>query len=113
MRTELHLASAARRGLSRSMRETAEFTEVPSMAPCTKDQGGVKDAFESHRKELLLHCYRFVGSLHDAEDLVQETFLRAWRGLSRVQGRTSVRNWLYRIATNVCLDALSRRASAR
>jgi RNA polymerase sigma-70 factor (ECF subfamily) len=71
-----------------------------------------RTAFEKlatrHRRELQLHCYRMLGSLEESEDLVQETFLRAWRRRETFQGRSTPRAWLYRIATNACLDALQR-----
>ena len=64
---------------------------------------------EPHRRELHVHCYRLLGSFEEAEDLVQEAFLRAWRRRETYEGRASVRAWLYRIATNACLDALDKR----
>jgi RNA polymerase sigma-70 factor (ECF subfamily) len=66
---------------------------------------------EPHRRELLVHCYRMLGSLEDAEDILQETLLRAWRKLDTFEGRASFRTWLYKIATNTSLDVLSRRRS--
>jgi RNA polymerase sigma-70 factor, ECF subfamily len=72
------------------------------------DEDAFAALFDHYRRELQLHCYRMLGSYEASEDLVQETFLRAWRARASYEGRASFRTWLYRIATNACLDALAR-----
>jgi len=81
----------------------------PLRAALAGDQEAFQHLVEPYRRELLVHCYRFLGALEDAEDMLQETLLRAWRSLPSYAGRASFRAWLYKIATNVCLDALDRR----
>jgi DNA-directed RNA polymerase specialized sigma24 family protein len=75
------------------------------------DAGAFQKLTESHRRELHVHCYRMLGSLQDAEDTLQETLLAAWQGIKGFEGRASLRTWLYRIATNRCLNA--RRSASR
>ena len=89
-----------------------------SSDPIERAQSGDETAFreliDAHRHELHLHCYRMLGSFHDAEDALQDTLIAAWRGLSSFEGRASIRTWLYRVATSRCLNMLrSARASTR
>src|SRR5256885_8093394 len=85
---------------------------MTSTTPTTLDRASFEATVERHRRELHVHCYRMLGSFEEFEDLVQETFLRAWRGRGTFAGRASLRAWLYKIATNACLDALDKRLRA-
>jgi RNA polymerase sigma-70 factor, ECF subfamily len=93
------------------MAPTASITQERGLLEAAR--GGDEDAFrglvELHHADLHAHCYRMLGSVHDAEDALQEALLRAWRGLPRFEGRSAPRSWLYRIATNTCLDSIARR----
>jgi RNA polymerase sigma-70 factor, ECF subfamily len=85
----------------------AQFSQT-STSPRPDDER-FRELVEQHERALRAHCYRMLGSLQDAEDQTQETLLRAWRSLDKFEGRASARAWLYRIATNACLDELDRR----
>jgi RNA polymerase sigma-70 factor, ECF subfamily len=87
---------------------TPQGRELLEAARCG-DEVAYQRLVEPHRPELHAHCYRMLGSLHDAEDALQDALLRAWRGLVRFEGRSSLRSWLYTIATNTCLSLLARR----
>src|SRR5687767_4476518 len=95
----------------------AQNREPETARLLTAAQNGDTTAFselaEPYRRELQVHCYRILGSLHEAEDMVQETLLKAWKRLDSYEGRASFRAWLYKIATNTCLDFLDQRRSRR
>src|SRR5919202_1557532 len=86
----------------------AQTEEAVRRAVRAGDEPAFTALAERYRRQLHVHCYRMLGSFEDAEDLVQETFLRAWRGRAGFEGRALFRTWLYRIATNTCLNALER-----
>jgi len=88
--------------------QATEQIEAAVAAAQAGDEAAFSGLVERYRSELQVHCYRMLGSLEDSEDLTQETFLRAWRKRRGFKGRSTFRAWLYRIATNACLDALAR-----
>jgi len=89
--------------------EERDMSRVDEGGPGEVDEPAFSGLAQQHRRELHVHCYRMLGSFEDAEDAVQETFLRAWRRRETFEGRATLRAWLYRIATNTCLDLLAKR----
>ena len=83
--------------------------EAQLLAAARGGEEAFRQLVEPHCAALHAHCYQMLGSVHDADDALQDALLRAWRGLGRFQGRSAVSSWLHRIATNVCLDEIARR----
>src|SRR3954453_6290510 len=94
------------RSVGQTAPERSGLEEAASERARTGDEQAFRELIDPYRHELLAHCYRMLGSLTDAEDMLQETLLAAWRGLPRFEGRSSLRSWLYRIATNTALNAI-------
>jgi RNA polymerase sigma-70 factor (ECF subfamily) len=88
-----------------------DTSEQGALTAARSDERAFRSLVEPYRRELRAHCYRMSGSIHDADDLVQESMLRAWRGLSSFEGRASLRTWLHRVTTNACLDALEKKSA--
>src|SRR5688572_6582037 len=101
------------RGLTCQRMATRTTTIIDETELLAAAMSGNEDAFrrlvEPRRTELHAHCYRMLGSVHDADDALQDTLLRAWRGLPGFKAQSSLRAWLYRIATNACIDTIARR----
>jgi RNA polymerase sigma-70 factor (TIGR02960 family) len=93
----------------RGARRHKSMTSTTQRPNTELDRASFTASVQRYRRELHVHCYRMLGSFEESEDLVQETFLRAWRARETFEGRSSLRAWLYKIATNACLDALDKR----
>src|SRR5215207_5648337 len=93
--------------------QNSEPGQAHLLAAQNRDANEFSELTEPYRRELQVHCYRILGSLHEAEDMVQETLLKAWKRLDTYEGRASFRAWLYKIATNTCRDFLDQRRSRR
>ena len=99
---------------SQTRSDRLRWSAMPDSSPTFAPE--LENEFEQHRAELIAYAYRMLASPFEAEDAVQETFIRAWRAFDRFEGRAAVKSWLYRITTNVCLDMLNgreRRAPGR